>query len=109
MNQFIITADTGSGNEYQKKVAESMVQLHKRFEKVQSVFLLGDNIYPDGVKGVKDKKFKLQFEEMYKRLPKSLEFFNVLGNHDYMGNCNAQIEYTQKSKRWTRHPGTCPP
>ena len=26
------------------------------------------------VKSVKDKKFKLQFEEMYKKLPKSLEF-----------------------------------
>ena len=95
----VCVGDFGKGNEDQLKVAVLIKKITGEKD-VKLVLGLGDNIYPDGVKSVKDKKFKLQFEEMYKKLPKSLEFFNVLGNHDYRGNCNAQIEYTKKSNRW---------
>ena len=86
----VCVGDFGKGNGDQLKVALLIKKITGEKD-VKLVLGLGDNIYPNGVKSVK---------EMYKRLPKSLKFFNVLGNHDYMGNCNAQIEYTKKSKRW---------
>ena len=38
MNRFIITADTGSGYDSQKQVAESMAQLQKNLPNIQSGF-----------------------------------------------------------------------
>ena len=110
MNQFIITADTGSGNEHQKKVAESMKQLHRRLTNIQSVFLLGDNIYPGGCKDVKDKQFQTKFEDIYQTI--NLPFYLCLGNHDYglsynplskdflKNNSLVQVEYSKHSEKW---------
>ncbi|CAF0755083.1 unnamed protein product [Brachionus calyciflorus] len=59
---------------------------------------LGDNFYFDGVKSVDDKRFKLSFEDVF--LDQEIPWFFILGNHDYLGNPHAQIEYTERSKRW---------
>ena len=65
MKRFIITADTGSGKVYQIKVANSMVQLQDLYDNIQSVLLLGDNIYPAGCRDVSDEQFKTKFEDPY--------------------------------------------
>ena len=81
MDRFIITADTGSGNIYQKRVAHSMSLLQKQLQHIRSVFLLGDNIYPGGCHTVHDKQFKTKFEDIYHQI--NLPFYLCLGNHDY--------------------------
>ena len=42
--------------------------------------------------------FKDTFEDVY--LHNNTPWFFVLGNHDHYGNPEAQIEYTEISKRW---------
>ena len=104
MVQFIAVADTGSGYPEQYKVAESMVKLCKQ-KPINSVLLLGDNIYDEGVDSIHDKKFKTMFEDPYKHINKP--FHLCLGNHDYgndfhkKGNENFQIEYSKLSKKWS--------
>ena len=107
MNRFIITADTGSGYDSQKQVAESMAQLQKNLPNIQSVFLLGDNIYPGGCNDVKDKQFQTKFEDIYKKI--KLPFYLCLGNHDYglsylkgfiKNNSLVQVEYSKHSDKW---------
>lgn len=110
MKRFIITADTGSGEIYQTKVAESMEILCSKHKNIQSVFLLGDNIYPSGCKGVHDEQFKTKFEDIYQNV--DLPFYLCLGNHDYglsynllskdflRNNSLVQIEYSKHSKKW---------
>ena len=44
----ILTADTGSGNNEQKLVAESIQKLIQKYPKIKSVILAGDNIYENG-------------------------------------------------------------
>lgn len=95
----ICVGDFGKVCKGQGDVAKLIKQIIGE-KKVELILGLGDNIYPSGVKSVDDKKFKVQFEEPFSKLPKNIKFYNVLGNHDYMGNTNAQIEYTEKSKRW---------
>jgi tartrate-resistant acid phosphatase type 5 len=107
MNRFIITADTGSGNLYQKDVAHSMFLLQQQLQDITSVLLLGDNIYPGGCRTIHDKQFKTKFEDIYQKI--NLPFYLCLGNHDYglsyspevlRNNSLVQVEYSKISKKW---------
>ena len=62
MVYFIVTSDTGSGNNDQYKVSKSMKQLCNLYN-INSVMLLGDNIYEVGTTSINDPQFKTKFEE----------------------------------------------
>ena len=106
MVQFIAVGDTGSGYPEQYKAAKSMQTLCKQ-KPINSILLLGDNIYEDGVSSVNDPQFKTKFEDPYKHINKP--FHLCLGNHDYgnsfftfrKGRENFQIEYSKLSKKWS--------
>ena len=85
--KFIITSDTGSGENKQYLVADSMLELTKR-KPINSILLLGDNIYEDGVSSTDDPQFKTKFEDPYRKINKT--FHMCLGNHDY-GNSDSTI------------------
>ncbi|CAF0891821.1 unnamed protein product [Brachionus calyciflorus] len=59
---------------------------------------IGDNFYQIGVQDVNDTRFKDTFEDVY--VYNNTPWYFVLGNHDYYGNPQAQIDYTEISKRW---------
>ncbi|KAB2840164.1 hypothetical protein F9K50_06265, partial [bacterium] len=60
--------------------------------------LLGDNFYPTGVGSVADPQWESKFEDVYAGL--AGPFYVVLGNHDYDGNEQAQVDYTALQSRW---------
>ena len=62
---------------------------------------LGDNFYNTGVKSLQDERFNHTFENVFNHSHlRETPWFFVLGNRDYHGNTQAQIEYTHKSNRW---------
>lgn len=65
----------------------------KYFESFKNVdfYLLGDNFYPNGVESVKDEQWDKKFKTLF---PKQSKKYCCLGNHCYLGNVFAQIEYT---------------
>ena len=103
MVYFIITADTGSGSNDQYKVARTMEKLVNLYN-VNSILLLGDNIYAEGVTSLYDPQFKNKFEYPYQNINKL--FYLCLGNHDYGNslalkkNAKFQIEYSKYSRKW---------
>lgn len=93
----IFVGDTGTGKSEQFTVAKAM----KKFcasDLCEWVLLLGDNFYSDGVKSVDDPQWKTKFEDPY--LSMQVTFRPVLGNHDYGGNIQAQIDYSKKMRHW---------
>ncbi|KAI6186091.1 Tartrate-resistant acid phosphatase type 5 [Aphelenchoides besseyi] len=86
--------------EIQTKVANSMVKLAER-EGLDFIVNVGDNIYWNGVDNVNDDRFKNVFEEPYKNPRLQVPWYMLVGNHDHLGNVDAQIEYTTRSKIWT--------
>jgi hypothetical protein len=70
-------------------------RINHYLDKVDGVFLLGDNFYPSGIcpeLGLDDPQFALFSDHLATNL--SVPFFVVLGNHDYMQNGqSAEIEY----------------
>lgn len=95
--RFVAFGDMGTGGASQYEVAHAV---KKKCDQAGCDFIvtLGDNIYNDGVNSVQDSQFQSKFEKPY--APLSQRFYMVLGNHDYRGNVEAQVAYTQKSKKW---------
>ncbi|MCP5054506.1 MAG: acid phosphatase [bacterium] len=98
--EFIAVGDTGTGDEGQAFVANAMRD-YALENPVEFVIMLGDNFYPTGVDSVDDDKFRTSFEEMYDQNVLNFPFYISLGNHDYLGNVDAQIQYGSVSSRWT--------
>jgi len=92
----IFLGDTGELNTDKVKVAKA-IQKYCIKQECNLGLLLGDNFYEFGVKHIDDPQFQTKFEEPYKDL--KFKFYPVLGNHDALGNWQAQIDYT--SKHWS--------
>jgi len=96
MFECILCGDTGSGNDEQYLVSKSMKSLISANRNIESVIIVGDNIYPSGCTDVNDEQFITKFQDPYKEI--DLPFYLCLGNHDYgEGQTNmsqSQIDYT---------------
>lgn len=95
--RFVAFGDFGTGAAGQYAVAKAMKQ-HCQKLGCDFAITLGDNIYNNGVSSVNDPQFQTHFEKPYAEF--NFPFYMVLGNHDYRGNVQAQVEYSKKSKKW---------
>lgn len=98
---FAVIGDWGRGGWFrQDDVAEQMGatcrEIHCRF-----VISTGDNFYTDGVESLDDPKWQSSFENIYTAPSLDVPWYVTLGNHDYLGSVQAQIDYSSKSDRWT--------
>ncbi|WP_341227755.1 tartrate-resistant acid phosphatase type 5 family protein [uncultured Arcticibacterium sp.] len=95
-----IFGDWGRGGEYkQKELANAMGAAAKKFEP-EFIISTGDNFYPNGIASISDPQWITSFENVYSDHSLNINWFVVLGNHDYRGNMQAEIDYTKISKRW---------
>lgn len=97
---FLVLGDFGRvGDYYQKNVARemgnAMIVLDAEF-----IVSVGDNFYPNGVASTQDYHWKSSFEEIYTNPALYADWYVALGNHDYRGNVQAQIDYSNISRRW---------
>lgn len=76
-------------------VADAIYRLHQRAP-LDLGLTLGDNFYPRGVKSLDDPHWQNEWHRHYDRL--GIPFYATLGNHDYDGNPQMQVDYTA-------HPG----
>ncbi len=97
---FLVLGDFGRvGDYYQKDVAREMGNAMIVLE-AEFVVSVGDNFYPNGVASTQDYHWKSSFEEIYTNPALYADWYVALGNHDYRGNVQAQIDYTNISRRW---------
>jgi tartrate-resistant acid phosphatase type 5 len=94
--------DSGTGDESQYKVARGMQDFCAK-NVCHFALMLGDNIYPAGVRNTDDPQFIDKFEKPYAGL--GIPVFGILGEHDWgrkgaMYNWKAEIDYSKKSKLW---------
>lgn len=97
---FIVMGDWGvRGRPGQQKVADAMGTAGAEL-KISFVISTGDNFYPDGVLSAEDSQFIYSFENVYRAPSLQVRWYPVLGNHDYILNPDAQVDYTKRSSRW---------
>jgi len=88
-----------NGMQNQQKVANQMNRTALK-ESTQFVISTGDNFYETGVKNITDSQWETSFEKVYSGTGLQNDWLVTLGNHDYQGNPQAQIDYSRKSPRW---------
>jgi acid phosphatase len=97
---FLAVGDWGRGGDFhQREVAVRMGETAQELG-ARLVISVGDNFYEDGVASVDDPAWKNSFEAVYDAPSLQIPWHVALGNHDYHGNSQAQLDYAAKSSRW---------
>ena len=97
---FFIISDWGwNGYNQQQEVADGMTILADSIEP-KFIVSCGDNFQVQGVASTQDPLWLTSFENVYKHLSLQVDWYPVLGNHDYRGNTQAEIDYSKISRRW---------
>jgi len=86
--KIFLVGDIGAYNNITKKVFKN---IQEKQTKNDTLLILGDNFYPYGITNEKDWA-------QYNKLNIKLNTYCVLGNHDYLGDVQSQIDY--KSNNW---------
>lgn len=93
----LVLGDFGSGSKGQKEVAAA-IQAHHGRQPFHFGITVGDNFYQRGVASVRDSKWNSRWEDLYGML--GIPFYPTLGNHDYYGEVQAQLDYVSPSRSW---------
>ena len=67
---------------------------------IEFVAALGDTHHFDGVASVNDPLWMTNYETIYSHPELMIDWFPVCGNHEYIGNTQAVIDYSNISRRW---------
>ena len=97
--RILALGDWGAGTSLQKEVARGM-NAYAEKNPIDFIISTGDNIYGKGVKSVDDPQWKTKFEQIYTGEHIQKDWYPIFGNHDYLGNVPAQIEYGKINPRW---------
>lgn len=97
---FLAIGDFGRHGAFtQKEVARDMGKVAEQLD-LNFTISVGDNFYPTGVQSTQDYQWISSFETIYTHHLLHEPWFVALGNHDYEGNVQAQIDYSNLSRRW---------
>ena len=93
--------DAGDSTPLRSQNVLSMTSYQQQLgQHLDGILYLGDNFYNNGITSTYDPLWRSHFEDVY---PSELNcpFFSILGNHDYLGNPDAQVAYSSsKETRW---------
>ena len=98
---FIVANDLGRNGYYdQKPIAERMGELAENTD-IEFVAAAGDVHHFEGVASVSDPLWMTNYELIYAHPELMIDWFPVLGNHEYRGNTQAVLDYGKVSRRWS--------
>ncbi|OVA07379.1 Phosphoesterase domain [Macleaya cordata] len=88
---FLVVGDWGRRGTYNQ--SDVALQMGKVGEKLDINFVIstGDNFYDNGLTGTNDPNFEESFTKVYTAKSLQKQWYSVLGNHDYRGDAEAQL------------------
>ncbi len=97
---FFVLSDWGyNGSDNQLRVAAEMENV-ARIVRPEFVLTCGDNFQLTGVKSTSDLQWGLNFEDVYTDRSLLIPWYAALGNHDYEGNPDAEVAYSNLNDYW---------
>lgn len=96
----MVVSDLGRNGHYdQKTVAATMGRIAEEVGP-DAVLALGDTHHYSGVQSVTDPLWMTNYELIYSHPELMVNWYPVCGNHEYRGNTQAVIDYSDVSRRW---------
>lgn len=97
---FFLANDLGRNGYYdQKPIADLMGHMAEAID-IECVVAAGDVHHFEGVRSTSDPLWMTNYELIYSHPELMLPWYVILGNHEYRGNTQAVVDYTQVSARW---------
>ena len=96
----LILGDWGRNGHYAQRSVAKWMDIASHYLDAEMVVTTGDNFYDNGVASIHDPIWNTSFEQIYQGPNLFINWYPTLGNHDYRGNWQAQIDYSQVSRRW---------
>ena len=97
---FYLANDLGRNGYYdQKPIAELMGKMAETID-IEFVVAAGDVHHFEGVRSVQDPLWMTNYELIYSHPDLMLPWYPILGNHEYRGNTQAVLDYSNISARW---------
>jgi predicted MPP superfamily phosphohydrolase len=102
---FLVVGDWGGASlneQARKNVYAVSNQMAATATTTKPNFILGtgDNFYWCGIQNTSDFQIQVDWVEPYSDSALKLDWYHILGNHEYGYNVSAQIELTKKSPHW---------
>ena len=97
---FLVVGDWGRDGDFRQRDVAVQMDSTARARGVRFVISTGDNFYDNGVPSVDSDRWRKSLEDVYTGSGLAVPWYVVLGNHDYRGNPQAQIDYSRRSARW---------
>lgn len=96
----MVVSDLGRNGHYeQKTVAYTMGRIAEQIGP-DAVLALGDTHHYGGVQSVSDPLWLTNYELIYDHPELMVNWYPVCGNHEYRGNTQAVVDYSDVSRRW---------
>ncbi|MGH2574998.1 MAG: metallophosphoesterase [Ignavibacteria bacterium] len=92
---FLVIGDWGRDGKFNQMEVANQMGLYAQKLNVSFVISTGYNFYPDGVFSIFDNQWQTSFENIYTHISLQIPWYVSLGNHDYLGNVQAEIDYTK--------------
>lgn len=96
----IIANDLGRNGYYeQQPIAQLMGEVATNSD-IEFIAAAGDVHHFGGVASIQDPLWMTNYELVYDHPELMIDWYAVLGNHEYRGNTQAVLDYTDISRRW---------
>ncbi len=97
---FFIANDLGRNGYYQqKKIAELMGEMAETVGP-ECIIAAGDIHHFSGVESIYDPLWLTNYEQVYSHPELMIPWLPICGNHEYRGNTQAVLNYSDISRRW---------
>ncbi len=97
---FFMANDLGRNGYYDQKPIADLMGVMAETIGPECVVAAGDIHHFNGVASVSDPLWMTNYELIYSHPELMLDWFPVLGNHEYRGNTQAVLDYSKVSRRW---------
>jgi tartrate-resistant acid phosphatase type 5 len=98
--RFLIFGDWGRDGQFHQTDVATQMGLAAEARKCRLIISVGDNFYDKGVQTATDSQWKSSFEEIYTASSLAVPWYVILGNHDYKGRPEAQLDYAKTHPNW---------
>jgi len=98
--RFLIFGDWGRDGQFHQTDVATQMGLAAAARKCRFIISVGDNFYDKGVQTATDSQWKSSFEGIYTASSLAVPWYVILGNHDYKGRPEAQLDYAKAHPDW---------